>query len=337
MNDIFISYAREDKAWAHRLADVLEARGWSAWWDAEIPPGETWDEVIERELTAAKAVIVLWSAVAVKKRWVKTEASLALDADKLLPVLIDGALPPLAFRPIQAVSLADWRGEADHEGFAQLLGSIERLVGAPGQPVASATPSVRRDDKPDARPEDRPGASRRRWPLFVGGAGVVAAAAIAGLMLLSRPSVQYNASLVNEKGEGYTASVARKEVVPPTQAPAPPPQQANAVTSGTGGGAQAGSSPLASPSGSPPGVYPQASERLLTDADLSGLSADQLRLMRNEIFARHGRAFVDPALRDYFSAQPWYRPVSGSGDGGRLSPIEQANVVKIRSFETSKN
>ena len=145
MNDIFISYAREDKPWAKRLADALEARGWSVWWDAEIPPGETWDEVIERELTAAKAVVVLWSQAAVKKRWVKTEASLALDANKLLPVLIDAALPPIAFRPIQAASLADWRGDAEHEGFAQLLASIERLAGPPGgHPTAAPAPAPAR-------------------------------------------------------------------------------------------------------------------------------------------------------------------------------------------------
>jgi hypothetical protein len=324
MSDIFISYAREDKPWARRLAEALEGRGWQVWWDVEIPPGETWDEVIERELTVAQAVIVLWSQASVKKRWVKTEASLALDANKLLPVLIDSALPPIAFRPIQAASLADWQGGTEHEGFAQLLASVERLAGAPRQPTPVAAPGLADGTAPPLKPALAPGeppsAPKRRWPLVIGAGGVAATAAIAGLLLLSRPSVEYNASLVNEKGEGYTASVARKEVVAPTQASVPPPEAEAGID-------HSGSRAMPSP----PGLYPQASERLLTDADLSGLSADQLRLMRNEIFARNGRVFVDPALREYFSAQPWYRPVSG--DGGRLSPIEQANVVKIRAFE----
>ena len=414
MNDIFISYAREDKPWARRLADALEARGWSAWWDAEIPPGETWDEVIERELTTAKAVVVLWSATAVKKRWVKTEAALALDANKLLPVLIDEALPPLAFRPIQAVSLVDWRGGADHEGFVQLIGSIERLAGKPRQPAAGSgladvsppppmpSPVVPRAD--DRRDDTRPApgaensgkaASRRRWPLIVGAGGAVAAAAIAGLMLLPGPSrtTGYSASVVNQKGEGYTASVTRSEpgaAAAPAALPATPSAAASGicraivndpnpplnVRSGpstgqpvvgsvdngapvtiaerqggwlritapvagwvagnlvgeTCGDRSTGSDPARNAPGAPPGRYPLSSERLLTDADLAGLSADELRLMRNEIFARHGHVFNDPALRAYFSAQSWYRPANGN-DAVQLSAIEQANVAKIRAFE----
>jgi hypothetical protein len=43
------------------LADVLGARGWSVFWDGRIPVGQSFDEVIEREVTTARCVIVLWS------------------------------------------------------------------------------------------------------------------------------------------------------------------------------------------------------------------------------------------------------------------------------------
>jgi adenylate cyclase len=46
MADIFISYASEDREAAARLAGALEDRGWSLWWDPEIPPGESWDDMI---------------------------------------------------------------------------------------------------------------------------------------------------------------------------------------------------------------------------------------------------------------------------------------------------
>jgi hypothetical protein len=301
MNDIFISYAREDKAWARRLAEALEERGWRVWWDVEIPPGETWDEVIERELTAAKAVIVLWSATAVKKRWVKTEASLALDANKLLPVLIDSALPPIAFRPIQAASLVDWQGGAEHEGFALLVAQIERLAGAPGEAPPAGVAAGRSRDVPSPNP-----ARARVRPLVLGAAGVVGAAAVAAVA-------------IGVFGDGEPEKVA----------PAAPPTKPAVVT-------PVPADPPARPAvaqvpGSVPGRYPQASQRLLTDADLSGMSADDLRLMRNEIFARRGYIFNDAGLRDYFQAQAWYRPVSR--DDVKLSAVEQANVAKIRAFE----
>lgn len=61
MSDIFISYAHEDRERAKNMAAALEARGWSVWWDRKIITGQTYDQVIENELDAAKAVVVLWS------------------------------------------------------------------------------------------------------------------------------------------------------------------------------------------------------------------------------------------------------------------------------------
>ena len=61
MSDIFISYAREDRSRAQELAAVLEGQGWSVWWDRSIPPGRSFDQVIEEALVGAKCVLVLWS------------------------------------------------------------------------------------------------------------------------------------------------------------------------------------------------------------------------------------------------------------------------------------
>jgi len=71
-------------------------------------------------------------------------------------------------------------------------------------------------------------------------------------------------------------------------------------------------------------------DRLVTDADLDGRSADELRLMRNTIFARAGRVFEDPALRDYFSKQPWYRPTAKPRE---LSSTDRKNVAGIKLWE----
>ena len=39
-----------------------------------------------------------------------------------------------------------------------------------------------------------------------------------------------------------------------------------------------------------------------------GLTREQLRLARNEIYARHGRKFKDAALDEYFRSKSWYMP-----------------------------
>jgi hypothetical protein len=75
-----------------------------------------------------------------------------------------------------------------------------------------------------------------------------------------------------------------------------------------------------------------SSRQRLAREELQGLSASQLLIARNEIFARRGRYFKDEALRDYFSQFSWYQP---SAWDVALSPVEQANVELIQSVEPS--
>ncbi len=110
MSDVFISYAREDRERAHAMAQALESRGLTVWWDRVIPAGRQFDEVIEQELDAARCAVVLWSADSAASKWVKAEAGEALQQDKLVPALLDTAVRlPLEFRRVQAVDLSSWR------------------------------------------------------------------------------------------------------------------------------------------------------------------------------------------------------------------------------------
>lgn len=86
---------------------------------------------------------------------------------------------------------------------------------------------------------------------------------------------------------------------------------------------------------------PEADAVCLTGQDLAGLTADQLRLARNEIFARQGRTFQDQALQDYFDQQDWYvaiyTPEQFDALGGRtLNRYEAANLALIQSLEAGQ-
>jgi serine/threonine protein kinase/ketosteroid isomerase-like protein len=71
---------------------------------------------------------------------------------------------------------------------------------------------------------------------------------------------------------------------------------------------------------------------LLSSADLSGLTAAQLRLLRNTVHARHGRTFSDNDLRQYFQSRAWYKPDPGY-DEDQLTTNDKANADLLKAFE----
>ena len=81
-----------------------------------------------------------------------------------------------------------------------------------------------------------------------------------------------------------------------------------------------------------PGLYPEASTRQLTTADLSPLSKWQLKIMRNEIFARHGYIFKTQVMKKYFHATPWYHP-QFDDVSHLLTPIERYNIKLIQQYK----
>ena len=90
MADIYISYAKEDRVLAEKLAADLEAAGYTVWWDhRDLAPGVDWQREIRHQLSAATAVVALWSQASVKSDWVRTVASMALADGKLIPVKTD--------------------------------------------------------------------------------------------------------------------------------------------------------------------------------------------------------------------------------------------------------
>lgn len=79
--------------------------------------------------------------------------------------------------------------------------------------------------------------------------------------------------------------------------------------------------------------YEYLREREMTYADVEGKSAEELRLMRNYIFARRGYIFESEDLKEYFERFSWYVPLYYDVTP-RLSDIEKYNVNFIKEYET---
>ncbi len=135
MADIFISYARTDRTRIEELGQMLSDAGYSVWWDRQIVGGEDFYEAIERELAAARLVVVAWSAESAKSRWVKDEAGVAAEAGKIIALSIDGSQPPIGFKQFHAIDAT----EDDETVRDELVRAVEAKLDGVRAPAARRT------------------------------------------------------------------------------------------------------------------------------------------------------------------------------------------------------
>ena len=86
-------------------------------------------------------------------------------------------------------------------------------------------------------------------------------------------------------------------------------------------------------------VIPDSDSRYITEEDLSSLSADEILLARNEIYAKHGRIFNNAALDEYFRSKSWYQPTVAGSDftdsyaASVFNDCEIANISTMVKYE----
>ena len=82
-------------------------------------------------------------------------------------------------------------------------------------------------------------------------------------------------------------------------------------------------------------LMPDSAKRYLEAADIEGYGHDEIQLIINEIYARHGREFHTQENIDYFSEQNWYEPVPGKSDEeivNEFNAYEKANVKLLCEY-----
>jgi serine/threonine-protein kinase len=172
MSDVFISYKAEDRRRIQLLVQALQSDGYSVWWDQHISAGDEWRQTIERQLDAARCVIVAWSkhSVGPDGQFVRDEATRAQQRRVYVPVTIDDVRIPLGFGESQATSLRAWRGDPSDPRYQALLSAVRRIAGG-GSEEGTAK-----------RPQMRIG----RRAVIAGSVVAVAAAGVGGWALLKR-------------------------------------------------------------------------------------------------------------------------------------------------------
>ncbi len=189
MADVFLSYAREGLVAAKRVATGLRSHGFSVWFDEHLPAHRAYSEVIEEQLDASAAVLVLWSEAATRSQWVRSEANRARETGRLVQVRLNDCRLPMPFDQIQCADLRDWSGDPHAPGWERALESIAALAKRELEP---ATPEI-------APVRLSPQVGRRA--MLVGASAVAAtAAAVVGWQVLGKPQQSAEAQLLLQKG-----------------------------------------------------------------------------------------------------------------------------------------
>jgi len=145
MADVFVSYARSDKARVAPLVAAIEAQGWTVWWDPDIAAGQEFDRQISAALKAAAAVLVVWTPNSVESRWVRGEARDAADRGVLVPVRFAAAELPIDVRAIHTTDLDGWGDDPKSPQVQELLRALGAMInrhGAARAPAANTAPAA---------------------------------------------------------------------------------------------------------------------------------------------------------------------------------------------------
>lgn len=175
---------------------------------------------------------------------------------------------------------------------------LQRLVATLAAPEPQAAAEVRAEPR---RAAPRPA---RDWRPLAGAAALAALVVGAGLL----------------RGMLASPRAAPPSVSTPAPDATPPPREAPG---------------RAVPPAPAPEPLPDFMTKPLAEADLAGMSPRDLDLMRNEIYARHGRRFARGDLQAYFDSQAWYRPLYAPDEfpTSLLTAVQKRNVDLLQRVQ----
>lgn len=199
MADVFLSYSRQDQAFAEQVASALATQGWTVFFDSALVPGDVWDERIEGELAGASAVVVLWSSASRERPWVRNEAREGLQRSILCPALIDNCTPPVEFSHIQS---ADLRGREPTAcpGWSQLLKAISDKAPRRLEAKRENPKDLSTEEPTEAATHSAP-ASASRLVLPMVALWVTAAVAVALVSISSPPQARSQTKALDQPTE----------------------------------------------------------------------------------------------------------------------------------------
>src|ERR1035437_4051005 len=195
---VFVSYAREDAASAHRIAEALRSHGVEVWFDQdELRGGDAWDAKIRRQVKECSLFLPVVSGHTQERYegYFRLEWKLAVERTHLMlegvpflaPVVIDdtpesGAAAPAEFLRVQ------WTRLPGALPTPQFVEQVKRLLDSPRK----AAPSTRAAGTPASSASAAPAAATPQSagiPKWLGAMAGIVVLALVGYIVL-RPTAK---------------------------------------------------------------------------------------------------------------------------------------------------
>ncbi|MGO9173876.1 MAG: toll/interleukin-1 receptor domain-containing protein [Rhodomicrobium sp.] len=126
--DVFLACSKDDHEFVRNFVRELDKRNISVFQDAEIAVGSVWQDVALSWVQSSRLVIALWSGPSLQDEWVRAEAQLALDREKLFPILIEKVRPPVGFSHLEHIDLSNWDGTSSNRELNEILSKLRRFL-----------------------------------------------------------------------------------------------------------------------------------------------------------------------------------------------------------------
>lgn len=137
---VFVSYSRHDLDKAKRVINLLEAAGFDVWWDGLLTGGENYLPTTEAALEGAECVVALWSQTSIDSYWVRDEAQSGRERGCLVPLSLDGTMPPLGFRQFQMIDISHWNGKPQSQEAEQIIAAVSAHSSPTGEAADLTVP-----------------------------------------------------------------------------------------------------------------------------------------------------------------------------------------------------
>lgn len=180
MNEIFISYSRQNTGFVDKLVQELEKRGLSIWMDREdIRGGTAWRAAISNAIRSCDAFIIVLSQQSAASKNVTKELALADTHNKvIIPIRYQACeIPPKIEYQLAGLQIVDFAGQSFTSALDQLINALPASLTSPTRtptPQAAQTPEPARVRIPAAPPVRK---KRTKWWVLIGIVGLLAVGA----------------------------------------------------------------------------------------------------------------------------------------------------------------